>query len=214
MPFDSTNLVTGFDDAAGHSRSYDYDTVGNLIEIIDRNGKRRTFVYDENRRLTNERWHDGAGNVVREMIFAHQANKGLVQVEDIAGANTQVHEFDRMPRPASTQVQYPGQAEWKVTYSWSGDSRGPTNVSIRQGNRPVEASIRAAYYAGHLFELKWTNPTGGGKTVDFHRNLDSTLARIVRRSGFGTGPPHSQTHYTYDNLKALDTIVTKMAPAI
>ncbi|MEE4639616.1 MAG: RHS repeat-associated core domain-containing protein, partial [Wenzhouxiangella sp.] len=208
--WDSTSEMVGFTDAAGQSESRVVDENGNVIELINRNGLRRTFEWDANRRLRFERWYDSGGTVVREIELSYNATRGLQRVDDWvddgAGGETYTLQYSgSLPRPSRVDYVLPGQAAWNISYSWGGDAEFPATVNARIGLNLAQASIFTDAFGGHSWGLQWTHPDGGGNSVRMIRRGDGKITRIERSTGFG-GSARSFTRFGYDVLGRLSTI--------
>ena len=208
--WDSTNNMVGFTDAAGQSETRVVDENGNVVEVINRNGLRRTFEWDANRRLRFERWHDGGGAVVREIELTYSTTRGLQRVDDWVddgvGGQTYTLEYSgTLPRPGSVQYILPGQAGWNVSYSWSGSAEFPTSVNARIGFSPQASIFRVDVFGGRSWGLRWERPGDSGNFVRMIRRGDGRITRVERRTGFGSAAT-SLTRYGYDALGRLSSI--------
>ncbi len=202
--WDSTNEMIGFADAAGQSETRVVDENGNVIELVNRNGLRRTFEWDANRRLRFERWHDG-GAVVREIELTYNPVRGLQRVDDRVGGETYTIEYSgSLPRPGSVQYTLPGQADWNISYNWSSRAEFPVTVNARIGFG-ARASIVVDEFGGRSWGLRWTHPDGGGNTVRMVRRGDGKITRIERSTGFGNSSS-SVSRYGYDTLGRMNSI--------
>jgi len=203
--WDSTNEMVAFTDATGQSEARTVDENGNVVEVVNRNGLRRTFEWDANRRLRFERWHDGGGAVVREIELTYSAVRGLERVDDRVGGQTYTLEYSgTLPRPNSVQYTLPGQAGWNVSYNWSGSAEFPTAVNARIGFL-AETSIGVDVFGGRSWGLRWTRPGNSGNSVRMIRRGDGKIARVERSTGFGNSAS-SLTRYGYDALGRLNSI--------
>ncbi len=63
------------------TRTYSYDEVSNLIQLLDRNGRIVQFAYDDWNRQTAELWLDG-DTIVNTISYSYDAASQLVEVED------------------------------------------------------------------------------------------------------------------------------------
>lgn len=204
--WDSTDEMIGFTDAAGESETRTVDENGNVIEIINRNGLRRTFEWDANRRLRFERWHDGSGAVVREIELVYSAVRGLDRVHDRVGGETYTLDYSgTLPRPTRVSYVLPGQADWNVSYSWSGSADFPTTARARIGLGGAQASVSVDPYEGRSWGFRWTRPGDSGNSVRLIRRGDGKITRAERSTGLGNSA-RSVTRYGYDTLGRLSSI--------
>lgn len=216
--YDALNRPTRFTDATGAFIQTIYDAAGNVIERVNRNGKRRTFLHDANDRITHERWHDAGGAVIREFRYFYFEG-GLNQITDGAGTWDILGD---LPRPSRIAVTYPGQVRRNLNYSWdangvpgSGECCGgdggdtatvsPTRVLISGG--ADNFSNTASYNGPHLSRLQWSPPgaaAGAGQDIQFIRGEDGLVSEIRRiRGSSSQAPPKSRTTYSWDSLGRL-----------
>lgn len=66
----------------GFTRSYEYDSVGNLIGSNDRNGREINYQFDNLNRNTAEVWLDEAGNPIRTFNFEYDGASQLIDASD------------------------------------------------------------------------------------------------------------------------------------
>ncbi len=195
-------LLVGMEDALGATQTIQRDPNGNVTEVTDRNGRRRSFVRDADWRVTHERWHDSQGAVVREMVFTYDARRGLERVDDTVGGETYTIEYSgRLPRIDHVDYILPGQEAWRVRYNWSSAAEHPTQVRVGIANAQ-QARIAAAYFGGDLLQLEWDHPgvDGDDNEIQLFRNPDSTIRELRRLTGDDGGNAVSVTHFTYDPL--------------
>ncbi len=80
--YEGRNLLETETNALGLSRSYRYDEGGNLVEVTDRNGRRRVFDYDELNRRDREEWFDAEGASVRIIEYLYDELGRLYEIVD------------------------------------------------------------------------------------------------------------------------------------
>ncbi|MEM7707162.1 MAG: RHS repeat-associated core domain-containing protein [Pseudomonadota bacterium] len=204
--FDYADRLTSVRDQLSNSESYGRDGNGNILENIDRNGKRRTFAYDANQRLTHERWHDMGGAVIREIVFTYDPGTGLERVDDTVGGETYTHEFrGRLPRIDHVDYILPGQESWRVRYTWSAEQESPTLVRVGINNN-TQASIGAESFGGETLRLTWRNPDSSDNEVQIFRNPIGTIQRIQRLTGTNGGDAVSVSEFEYDSQSRVSVI--------
>ena len=201
--YDHNNLLTKIEDAAAKSTFYTRDSVGNPTEIIDRNGRRRTFEYDAGRRPTVERWHNPAGEIIREIVFTHEPRRSFVRVDDTAGNETVTFSYNgTVERPISTLVSYPGQDTWTVTHEWNDQNEFPVTVALKFGFSVAATSIRAEAFANRPYNLIWAPPGSANRFVNLKRRPDGKVTRLTRF--LGTLNP--ATLFSYDAAGRVTTM--------
>jgi RHS repeat-associated protein len=101
------------------SLSYDYDAVGNRIEM-NRNGDVTTYVYDENDRLLGE---TGPGGTVTS---SYDDNGNLLGRDD--GTNVDAYDYDAENRLVAATIQI-GANPGSVTYGYDADGLRTSSTS-------------------------------------------------------------------------------------
>ena len=168
----------------------DHDDFGNVVEIIDRNNRRRTFVYDTNRRLVSERWHGGGGAVIREFTLAYSPLRGLERIDDTDPVANRTHTIEytgRLPRPDRVTYSFHGQSSFNVRYTWTsgGDQLpAPGLIALYRGNT-FQGQLVSTYHARRLVESEFSYPGGAGNAVEFRYRPDGTVDNIARRTEIG-----------------------------
>ncbi len=206
--YDVNSRLVGTTDQLANSNSISRDAHGNITEMIDRNGKRRTFVWDADRRITFERWHDGGGMVVREFAFIYNALRGLIQVDDTIGGLTYTLDYNgRLPQVNHVDYILPGQEAWRVRYTWSNRANTPTLVRAGIVNT-TQSKIDIDTFGGQSSRLDWDHPgtSGNNNIVEIRRNPDSTVQSLRRLTGSDGGDAISQTEFTYDSQSRIMSI--------
>ncbi|MGV6852845.1 MAG: RHS repeat domain-containing protein [bacterium] len=205
--FDINSRVIGTTDQLNQSEHYTRNANGDITEIIDRNGKRRTFAWDANRRITFERWYDGV-NVVREIAYTYNL-MGLSKVDDTVNGQTYTISYaGGLPQLYNTLYTLPGQQAWRIIYTWNNKSNTPTKVETARGFT-VLAKLQATTFGQLTQKLKWTHPDAANSNpnlIELHRNPDGTvnyLRRIAAADGAGA---ISQSEFSYDNQKKVVSI--------
>lgn len=192
---DHNNLLTQIGDAAANSTSYTRDSVGNPIEIIDRNGRRRTFEYDAGQRPTVERWHDSGDNVIREFLFTHVPSRSYRMVADTKNGETVTYDNrGTIARPNTIHITYPGQETWTVSYVWNVQTEFPRSVLFKRGFAVATTFIRAEAFGNRTYNLVWGPPSSANREININRRSDGKVTKLTRN--IGTTNP--RTLFSYD----------------
>jgi len=69
----------------GKSRNYEYDSVGNLTKLTDRNGRVTDYVYDDLYRLDQEIWRNSSGGAIRTIDMNYNESSQLLRAADSDG---------------------------------------------------------------------------------------------------------------------------------
>ncbi len=205
--YDALDRLIRVTDPAGASESFAYDAVGNVVESVDRNGKRRTFAYDANRQRTAERWHDNAGEIVREIVFTW-VNGSLRTVADGEATWTV---GGVLPRPVSWSVTYPGQTTFIIAYNWSSRETmpGPAQVTVRVSPFSPTVDLRAAYHGKHAQFYSWEHPEAEAGHVQLRRQADgmvTDMQRFDRKLPQLGDAPFSRTEIDFDLTNRAEAI--------
>ncbi|WP_419193288.1 hypothetical protein [Kolteria novifilia] len=66
----------------GGQRSYEYDAADRLTRVTDRNGRVREFTYDRVGNVTEQRWYDDTGSLVRTTGTSYDEVYNLTHITD------------------------------------------------------------------------------------------------------------------------------------
>jgi YD repeat-containing protein len=103
--YDNLNRVTVETNELNKTRTFKYDAVGNLIERVDRLGRKMELVYDNLYRMTAEKWYDGV-NLVRTLEFDYDIASRLVEATDPAA--TLGFTYDNLGRVIAESQSFAG----------------------------------------------------------------------------------------------------------
>ncbi|MBI3464416.1 MAG: RHS repeat protein, partial [Planctomycetes bacterium] len=79
---DNLNRPIAETNELGDTRSTFYDGVGNVVKIVDRNARAREFDHDPLHRMTDERWYDDTGALVRTITHVYNDADELTDASD------------------------------------------------------------------------------------------------------------------------------------
>ncbi len=138
--------------AASHIIRYAYDGAGNLVEKVDRNGRRRTFDYDHQENLLQEVWYDAADDVtpLRALVFSYDAAGNMLTATDPDAEY--VFTYDTMNRLKTMSVDYPWAANFDTfTLTYSYDAMG--NVVSTTDSTGV--AVKSTYDNRNRLDSRW-----------------------------------------------------------
>ncbi|WP_337175299.1 putative Ig domain-containing protein [Paludisphaera sp.] len=194
---------------AAHVTARGYDAMGNVVEIIDRNGRRREFSHDHAGRTTEERWHDaGTDALVRSMTWRYDTLGNLLEAGDPDSHYT--YTYDTLNRvTAVDNAGTPGAPRVVLTHAY--DRQG--NVVSTSDNSGV--TVSSEYDARNRLSVrKWHDAAiPAGETadvdpirVDFRYNAASRQTLLERFSGLGRSTPAGKTVTTYETTGQVDKL--------
>ncbi len=199
-----------------HVTRYAYDAVGNLVEEIDRNGRRRTYDYDYLGNLTSEIWFNATDDttVLREIAFTYDTAGNMLSAADPDAEYA--FTYDTMNRLGSMVVDYPWTSDVDTfTMDYEYDAMG--NVTSATDSTGV--SVRSTYEDRNQLASRWWEGvdvqniradlqyTTVGQVAELTRYSDLAGSDLVARTDYGydtTGRPTSIQH-----ANAIDEVLTR-----
>ena len=194
-------------------RSFEYDPVGNLKTLTDRNGRVTTYDYDNLGRQTHERWWDGQTEV-------HTFNYGY----DLAGRLTSAAD---PATGAGLQLRLPVRRHWPAQADDDRTSARPNVVLARAYDKTgfrkelaatvdETADFKNVYTPdalGRVVKVEQTGVQGGNavaeKRVDFVYTIAGefdTIARYKDTDGLAADEVVTST-YTHDKMGRLTDLL-------
>ncbi|GEM_PF-1467775 len=173
-----------------HTTAAAYDTSGNLVRALDRNGSLTTYAYDRLDRLTKVTYADGS----REVI-SYDAGSRPIKIADSA-SGTITSTFDGLDRLTS-QTQPVGKptvscSGLRVTVCYSYDQANNRSGMVVSGQQPVRYTYDAGNeITGETWGSGKASCNGHGMTVCISYDSDGRPASI-------TLPDRIRQLYTYD----------------
>jgi RHS repeat-associated protein len=165
-----------------HGATYHYDHDLRMDYTIDRNGRRRDFVYRADGLLLVETWRNSGGTVVDTLTYTYDADGNLLT----AANNASLYTFGYDPDNRLTNMQEPfGLA---LTYSYDQadrvttvqDSKGGVLTSVYDaGNRLTNRQFSAGGSPSLSVKLDWT-PRDELGTVTYYRDVN--YSQVVGRT--------------------------------
>ena len=207
------------------NRTFDYDDGGNLVRSVDRNGRVRVFVWDDDQRLHQEIWY----NTV--------ADADLDADLDVDRQNTITWTYDQAGNLASvvdnfSSYFYVYDTSDRVTTQIVSNAGGPvtvltTDYGERLDDRPVSrsATVDGVPDFVNLYEyddqdrLIALTQTGQGaaavadKLVTFDYNDNGQFVTITRYASLDGSQLVAVSDYTYDQYGRPTSLVHHQNPA-
>ncbi len=184
---------------------YDYDAIGNVTEVTDRNGRTTEFDYNHLDLMVEERWLDGSQQTIRTIAFTYDLLGRMLSGSD-----------------ASSSYAFTLDALGRVTEVDNQGTPGLPRVVLDQqfdavGNRTAlsaEVNSTADFANSYVYDLlsRWTSVTqtgqSGGNTVadkrvDFQYNALSQFASIERFADTGATQSVVASSFSYDHAGRL-----------
>ncbi len=189
---DPSGASAALNQGAPHVRVYVYDGEGNQTKIINRNGRRREFTYDALSRLTEERWYDPDGSLVRTIASTYDARGNLQSITDPDSKYT--YTYDTLNRVTSVDnADTPDMPHVVLSYQY--DAIG--NVLRTSDNLGV--SVVSTYDdRNRLASRWWEGDSVDAARVDFLYTAAGREARIDRYSDLAGTTRVAYTDRTYD----------------
>lgn len=196
---------------ADHVRVFGYDGEGNQVELIDRNGRRREFEYDQSSRLLNEFWYaadDGA--LVETIAFSYDSLGNTLTSSD--SNSRYLYSYDSLNRMTSVDNSPNADRDVpRVILNYGYDAQG--NVTWTQDDAGV--TVESEYDSRNRLDVrKWFDAdVAAGETADvdpirveFDYNTAGRESEIRRYSGLDTSNLIGRTLRTYDSVGRSDIL--------
>ncbi len=179
-------------DAAAKSSQVFYDLAGNTKAVVDRNGSKRSFAYDDRNLPTKEFWHAPNDSIVRTISIGYDDLGRRTSISD--PDSTYGFSYDACSRvQTETNANTPLMPSVSFTYGYDKDGH---RISVTDN---AGVSVVTSFDSrGRSDSFKWQ---GGGITaasVDLDRNGRGQTTAIKRFNDGNLGNIVSQT--TYDQI--------------
>lgn len=193
------------------TRTFKYDAVSNLIERVDRLGRKTVWEYDSRYRATNEKWYDGV-TLVRTLSFTYDAAGQLLTASDPAAGYG--FEYDGLGRVTS-ETQSLGALAFDIEYESQYDAASNRTelLALVDG----AADFKNSYLYDDLNRLtnlqQESGASGPGanvvaeKRVDFAFNAASQFDTITRYADLGGFEFVANTFFGYDGMGRLSSLI-------
>ncbi|MEZ6096041.1 MAG: hypothetical protein R3C03_17755 [Pirellulaceae bacterium] len=193
---------------AEHVRVTAYDGEGNQSKTIDRNGRRREFVYDQAGRLLTELWFAaGTGDLVETISFRYDSLGNMLTATD--SNSNYLFDYDELNRLTSVDNNPDGTLDLpRVILSYEYDAQG--NVISTSDDSGV--TVSSEYNERNLLKWrKWFDADGSGDVddarVDFTYTASGREKTIHRYSDLTATTLVGQTNRTYDLAGRSDLLI-------
>jgi len=213
--YDHDNRMTSETDAAGRQIIREYNAIGQVTNIVDRNGKRRGFTYDAAGFPDLETWYGSAGEVLRQFDFDFGGRANAFRsVTDGSNTWTFSHLAGHVEEYNRSSVVYGGQAEFRMLYDWVPGAIGiPRRIRIQDEADSVitDGAVDSTFIGGRLYEMNWTvrdlTSLADNQHVRFHYDAMGRNHRIERYDTRSTSDrnlePVSVTTQTFNEVNQL-----------
>jgi RHS repeat-associated protein len=186
-------------DSGVQNRSFVHDALGNVIQSTDRNGRVKTFAYDEHNRLHEERWI-GGGRLGADYAITHsfdqygrevQVEDGTVQPDDsVTYDGTVRYEFqydllDRVTQEKMTPISPSGGAASTTVNNY--DAKGRLTSSSLSTSGTVQVTRYGYDYLDRVIAQSLTKPdtelSGAdfNQAVEYRYDADGNISEVIRR---------------------------------
>lgn len=203
--YDALDRQTSFTDAADQTHQVSYDAEGRVIEKINRNGKRITYLYNARSQVSSEIWHEGVEIIKRFDYTYVGGNSRLTSVTD--GENTWDLGTVNIGGIADRfTFAYANQESFTLTYSYlNGRLEVPSQLSLRTGLRVTSRYVGPRPYAFQYelpsITLDDGSTQGSSVSVRHRYNTEGYLTSLERYDFLTTSQfnaePVSVTNYTH-----------------
>jgi RHS repeat-associated protein len=180
-------------DPQGKSVTQDYDDLGRVEWVVDRNNRRRDFDYDINDNLTKEVWGNGI-----QLQFIYDKVGNLKQSIDGTSNTTNIYNYDEIYQLTDTQMG-------NVNFHYDYDVYGDLTKRQERVNGLQTATVEYQYDKNH--QLKKLNQSGLGVTaqvMEFGYDRLNQLTNISRVTANSDGA--LVTDYQYNQVGLLKDI--------
>jgi RHS repeat-associated protein/uncharacterized repeat protein (TIGR01451 family) len=184
---------------------YEYDEVGNRIQVIDSEGVVTKYEYDDLNRLvkTIQNYQEGqpqTNDVNVETAYQYDEAGNQTQVADPNG-NTTYYEYDELNRLATVTDPLSG----TTTYGY--DEVG-NRISVTDAN----GNTTRSEYDDLNRLVKTTENYRPGQPQDSHTNVQTVYGYDVVGNRISvTDPRNHTTHYEYDPLNRVITVTNALS---
>lgn len=197
---------------ADHVQAFAFDGQGNQIEMVDRNGRRREFDYDQAGRMLAERWYaTSTGELVETIAFSYDTLGNMLTASD--SSSSYLYSYDTLNRLASVDNN-PDDSRGvpRVILSYDYDAQG--NVTLTEDDAGV--TVESEYDARNRLAIrKWYDAqvsTGESADVeparvDFIYNAAGRESEIRRYSDLSGETMVGRTSRTYDASGRSDALI-------
>jgi RHS repeat-associated protein len=191
-------------DPTGAVTTTSYDAVGNVTQVVDRDGRTINYSFDSVNRESGEVWKSAAGATVNVVTYGYDVNDNRTSAADSSGTLT--YTYDALNR-VKTDTNVFGQV---LTYSYDAND----HVTLRTDS--LGGTLTSVYdNAGRLTskQLTSTGAAGAAVRVDFgYNNRDEMTSKTWYSNIAGSSVVATST-YAIDDAGRVTSIVDKNSTA-
>jgi RHS repeat-associated protein len=191
--YDELNRQVKMTDPLGKSVTQDYDRLGRVEWVVDRNSRRRDFSYDINDNLTKEAWGNGT-----RLQFIYDKVGNLKQSIDGTSNTTNIYNYDEI-------YQLTDATTGNVNFHYDYDVYGDMTKRQERVNSLPTATVDYQYDKNH--QLKKLSQSGLGviaQVMEFGYDRLNQLTNISRTTANSAGA--LATDYQYNEVGLLKDI--------
>ena len=177
-------------DVLGASRTFDYDSSGNLARTTDRDGRVRVYQYDSAGNVASETWYataedaEGAENTQNTIVYQRDSAGRITSESDAVSSVAYV--YDSTGRIASTTQSSVGGPTVVLAYQYDSAGRRTQMAATIDGTADfVDDYVYDSL--GRVVSVTEHGVTGGNavadKTIDFTYNDAGQIVSIERYEG-------------------------------
>jgi RHS repeat-associated protein len=189
------------------TRTYSYDAVGDLIQTIDRNGRKRTYDYDALNRQTGEHWLDASGNDIRTFNYGYDAVGHLLTTNDPDSKYT--YTYDAVDRVTSVDnLSTAGVPNVLLNYSY--DAVGNLLSVTDRINGALKGTNNYTYdVLNHLTRVTQSGTGVAGKRVNMSYDAVNRLTGLNRYGDIAGISAVADSSWGYDAAGRLTSLAHK-----
>lgn len=176
-------------DAAGAETFVAYDLAGNTASIIDRNGRKRSFLYDERNLPTAERWHASDDSIIRTISSAYDNLGRRTSISDPDSAYAYTYDVCSRVQTISN-AGTPNMPAVTLTHAYNKDGlltsvMDSDGVSVTTGYDNRNRSTSFVWQGGGISPASVDiNRNGRGQMTAINRHANAGLSNLVSQTTF------------------------------
>jgi YD repeat-containing protein len=181
--------------------------MSNLVEKLDRLGRKTVLVYDNLYRNTQEKWYDGS-TLLRTLEFEFDARGQLTEATDVAA--TYGFNYDAIGRLTSETQSFAGFSQL-LTYERGHNAAGSvTEIAATIGSTADFLNTLTYDNLQRVTRLEQTDQAGGNavadKRADFSYDASGAFTRISRYADLAGTEHVASSHFAYDGIGRLSRL--------
>ena len=196
-------------DEANHSRSFEYDPMGNPTKTTDRDGRITRYDYDADGQQIAERWRNALDTAtVRTISYEYDVAGELVSASDPDSDYDYV--YDELGRTTSITADIFGLSDSVVLTQSFSDTGQRSSLSATFGATADLVNVYIYDNLGRLKQVTQSSPTSGNavasKRVAFTYDAASQWSTITRYADLDATELVAIGAYTFDDAGRLTSL--------